>query len=167
MSKTASEIACWTRANLTVQGYEGLSDADRRALWLGVRFSPALCAGGVALGLVLSSPAVLLALCATAAVGGLASNHPFDHPYNLGLRRLLGGPALPPTPPPRKFACQIATPWIAAIAVAMLAGQDAVAFALGIAIVAVAGLVSTTNFCIPSHVYRLLHRGRGARTAPA
>jgi hypothetical protein len=31
------------RSCLTMQGYGSLSDGERRSLWLGLRFSPALC----------------------------------------------------------------------------------------------------------------------------
>ena len=36
-------FACWSRGCLTMQGYGSLGDAERRSLWLGLRFSPILC----------------------------------------------------------------------------------------------------------------------------
>jgi hypothetical protein len=51
---------------MSMQGYGYLSDAERRSLWLGLRFAPLLCFAGIALGAVLNSPAVLLAMAVTA-----------------------------------------------------------------------------------------------------
>ncbi|HXR30314.1 MAG TPA: DUF4395 domain-containing protein [Solirubrobacterales bacterium] len=152
-------FASWSRSCLTMQGYGALSNEERKSLWLGIRFSPALCFAGIAIGVVLASPVVLLAMAATAFVGGfLTPKHPFDYIYDLALRPLLGGPSLPPSPAPRRFACQLATPWIAAIAVAFLVDLTVVAWALAVPLLAVAAVVTTTNWCLPSLMYGLLHR---------
>lgn len=149
----------WSRGCLTMQGYGSLGDGERRSLWLGLRFSPALCFAGIALGIALASPALLLAMAATALVGGfLTPKHPFDYLYDSALRPLLGGPSVPPSPAPRRFACQLATPWIVAIAVAFLASADAVAWIVAAPLLVAAATVTTTNWCLPSFVYGLLHR---------
>ena len=154
-------ISTWSRGCLTMQGYGSLSDEERRGLWLGLRFSPALCFAGIALGTILASPALLLAMAFTALVGGfVTAKHPFDHLYDLAVRPLLGGPSVPPSPAPRRFACQMATPWIAAIAVAFLAGLTASAWILAVPLLVVAAIVTTTNWCLPSLIYGLLHRQR-------
>ena len=155
----AMGLAGWSRSCLTMQGYGGLGDSDRRRLGLALRFSPALCFAGTAVGLAFESPAILFGMAATALVGGfLTSKHPFDYVWQLA-----GGPPVPPSPPPRRFACQIATPWLVAIAAAFLTGADGLALGLGIAFLIVSGTVATTNWCLPSFVYRLLHR----RAVPA
>lgn len=160
-------VASWSRGCLTMQGYGALSDEERKSLWLGIRFSPALCFAGIAIGVVLASPVVLLAMAATAFVGGfLTPKHPFDYLYDLALRPLLGGPSLPPSPAPRRFACQLATPWIAAIAVAFLVDLTVVARALAVPLLAVAAIVTTTNWCLPSLMYGLLHGWRAEAAAP-
>ena len=98
------------------------------------------------------------AMAATGFVGGfLTPKHPFDYVYDAALRPLLGGPSVPPSPAPRRFACQLATPWIAAIAVAFLAGAPAVAWILAVPLLLVAATVTTTNWCLPSLIYGLLH----------
>jgi hypothetical protein len=142
-----------------MQGYGGLSDEQRRSLWLGLRFSPALCFAGIALGTAFASPALLLAMATTALLGGfLTPKHPFDYVYDAALRPLLGGPPVPPSPAPRRFACQLATPWIAAIAVAFLVDAAALAWVLAVPLLLVAATVTTTNWCLPSFIYGLLHR---------
>jgi len=154
-------FASWSRGCLTMQGYAGLDDRERSGLWLGLRFSPALCLAGIALGTALASPAVLLAMAAVALIGGfLTPKHPFDYLYDAVLRPLLGGPAVPPSPEPRRFACQLAAPWIAAIALAFLAGATAVAWVLAVPLLAVAAVNTTTNWCLPSLIHGLLHGRR-------
>jgi hypothetical protein len=159
-------LAVWSRSCLTMQGYGTLGDEDRKRLWLGLRFAPLLCFVGIALGVILTSPAVLLAMAATAAVGGfITPKHPFDYLYDVALRPLLGGPSVPPSPAPRRFACQLATPWIVAIAVAFLVDLTVVAWALAVPLLIVAALVTTTNWCLPSLMYGLLHGQRAGEAA--
>jgi len=159
---TTERLAAWSRSCLTMQGYGALGDDERKNLWLGIRFAPALCFAGIALGVALASPVLLLAMAATAFVGGfLTPKHPFDYVYDLALRPLLGGPSVPPSPAPRRFACQLATPWIAAIAVAFLADLTVVAWILAVPLLVVAATNATTNWCLPSLIYGLLGQQRG------
>ena len=154
-----ARLTSWSRGCLTMQGYDALDDRERKRLWLGLRFSPLLCLTGIALGTVFASPLVLFAIALTAFVGGfLTAKHPFDHLYDATLRPLLGGPAVPASPAPRRFACQLATPWIVVIGVAFLAGADTVAWALAAPLLIVGATVTTTNWCLPSLIYGLLRR---------
>lgn len=149
-----------------MQGYGALTDDERKSLWFAIRFAPALCFTGIALGVALASPGLLAVMAATAFVGGfIAPKHPFDYLYDLSLRPLLGGPTVPPSPAPRRFACQLATLWIAAIAVAFLADLTTVAWVLAVPLVVVAAIVTTTNWCLPSLIYGLLHRHRTGEPA--
>ena len=159
-------LAVWTRSCMTMQGYGALSDEDRKGLWLGIRSAPMLCFVGIALGVVLASPVLLFAMAATAFVGGfLTPKHPFDYLYDVALRPLLGGPSVPPSPAPRRFACQLATPWIVAIAVAFVADLTVVAWILAVPLLIVAAVVTTTNWCLPSLMYGLLHRQHAGEPA--
>jgi hypothetical protein len=156
-----ARLASWSRSCLTMQGYGALSDGERKSLWLGIRFAPALCFAGIALGVVLASPVLLAAMAATAFVGGfITPKHPFDYLYDLTLRPLLGGPSVPPSPAPRRFACQLATPWITVIAVVFAADLTAVAWVLAVPLLIVAATVMTTNWCLPSLMYGFLHGQR-------
>lgn len=149
----------WSRGCLTMQGYGSLSEDERRGLWLGLRFSPVLCFTGIALGTALASPVLLLAMAVTAALGGfVTAKHPFDYVYDAALRPLLGGPSVPPSPAPRRFACQMSTPWIAAIGVAAWAGAPTLARVLAAPLLAVAAANTIANWCLPSLIYGLLHR---------
>jgi hypothetical protein len=162
----ATRLTHWMRDNLSMQGYQELSEDERREFGLALRLSPALCLTGMTLGVVLESPAILLGMSATAFLGGFgAAKHPFDLIWDHGLRQLSGGPLLPPTPPPRRFACQIASVWLVALAAAYLAGADTVGLVLGIPLVLVAAVVATTNWCVPSLIYGFLGRSRLRSTA--
>ena len=147
----------WMRCNLSMQGYDELSDQERRRLGPALRLSPALCLTGMTVGVVLESPAILLAMAATAVLGGfVTAKHPFDLIWDHGLRRLSNGPPLPPTPPPRRFACQLASVWLVAVAAAFLAGAETLGLALGVPLLLVATIVATTNWCLPSLIHGLL-----------
>jgi uncharacterized protein DUF4395 len=152
-------ISHWSRGCLTMQGYGSLGEEERKALWLGLRFAPILCLVGIATGTVLGSPAVLLGMAATALLGGFVlANHPFDYLYNGALRPLLGGPSVPASPAPRRFACQLATFWVTAIAIAFLLGAPTVAWALAVPLLLAGASAGTTNWCLASFIYGLLHR---------
>lgn len=154
-------LSTWSRGCLTMQGYSALSDEERRSLWLGLRFAPALCFAGIALGAAFASPVLLAAMAATAFVGGfITPKHPFDYLYDVALRPLFGGPSVPPSPAPRRFACQLAAPWVVAIAVAFMADLIPVAWALAAPLLLVAAVNVATNWCLPSLMYGLLHGRR-------
>jgi uncharacterized protein DUF4395 len=139
----------WTGENLATQGYR-LPDSERRELWLGLRFPTGLCLALVVTALAIESVAMLVALSVIGLVAGFTRRHPFDYLWNHGLRHALDAPPLPPNPRRRRHAFKLATVWLLAVAVLFGAGQDTAAFVLGGVLLAVCGLVTITNFCIPS-----------------
>ena len=144
------------RQRLEAQGYCSLDDATLREIGPWLRWSPALCALGMLAGVVLASPGVLWALALTAFVGALLPFHPFDLLYNHGARHLTGTRPLPHHGPQRRFACGIAAAWLAVTGWLFLTGATTLAYALGIPLILVAGLVSVTHICIPSMIYNAL-----------
>jgi hypothetical protein len=86
----------WMRSNLTTQGY-CLSDAERRELSLGLRFSTGTCLLLVATALALESPVMVFALSGIGVIAGFTARHPFDHLWNRLVRHAVGGPLLRPT----------------------------------------------------------------------
>jgi hypothetical protein len=147
--------------NLAVQGY-CLSADEARRLRVGLRFPTALCLALVITGLILESAVLILALVPIGASAGWTRRHPFDLLWNHGLRHLVDAPELPPNPTPRRHAFKLATFWLLAVGVLFAAGQAAAALALGGVLVAVCGLVTATNFCIPSTLLGAWGRSRGA-----
>lgn len=144
------------RKRLEEQGFVGLDDSvlSEVAPWL--RWSPVWCTGFMVAGLLFKSPPLLWGLAAIAFLGALLPFHPFDLLFNHGFRHLVGVRALPRHGPQRRFACGIATLWLMATGWAFHVGADVVGYALGAALIMVAGLVSVTNICIPSMIYNAL-----------
>jgi hypothetical protein len=145
-----------TMRRLHVQGFADDALLAEVSPWL--RLSPALCAIFAGLGTATASPTVLFALAGTALLGAVIPFHPFDLIYNYGIRFLVGKRALPSNGAPRRFACGIAAVWLVATALFFVGGQAIAGYALGALFVVVAGLVSTTDICIPSLMYHLFRR---------
>jgi len=142
------------RRLLDIQGFEDIDDDTlaRTEPWL--RFAPALCAAIAALGTALGSAPLLWILAAIAAAGAALPFHPFDLVYKLGVRRLTSGPPLPENQAPRRFACGLASLWLAMTGALIVAGYAAAGYVLGGSLVAIAALVAATHICIPSMIFR-------------
>jgi Domain of unknown function (DUF4395) len=142
-------MATWMDDNLSTQGY-CLSEADRRGLRIGLRFTTGVCLGLVATGLVFESPAMLFGLAAIALVGGFAPRHPLDLVWNHAVRHVVRAPALPPNPPRRRHAFKLASGWLLVVSGLFAAGLGAAALVLGSALIAACATVTLTNLCLPS-----------------
>jgi hypothetical protein len=115
----------------------------------------------VTTALVLQSALMVAVLVPIGLVAGWSPRHPFDPLWNRGLRHLLGAPPLPPNPPRRRHAFKLATAWLTAVAILFATGADAAALVAGGILVAVCGLVTATNFCVPSTMLLWLEGRRG------
>jgi hypothetical protein len=164
MDGTTRVAGSWVSSNLAVQGY-CLTGEESRALRVGLRFPTALCLALVVTGLTLQSAVLILALVPIGAIAGWTSRHPFDLLWNHGLRHLTGAPELPPNPTPRRHAFELATVWLLAVGVLLAIGEPTAALVLGVVLVGVCGLVTTTNFCIPSTLLGTWWRWRRASEA--
>jgi hypothetical protein len=141
---------------LDAQGYVNVDRQTLRQVEPWLRWSPTFCTIVMTTGTILASPLVLWALAVTAALGTVMPSHPFDYVYNFGIRRLTGTPPLPANRAPRKFACGIAAVWLVATGTAFAADLTVLGYVLGGVLTAVAALVATTHFCIPSLIYGLI-----------
>ena len=141
----------WMRANLSTQGY-CLTDAERRELWLGLRFSTGLCLPLVATALVLESAPMAFALSGLGVIAGFTERHPFDYLWNHAVRPLTGGPGLPPNPARRRHAFKVATVWLLFVGALFALGAATVALALGGLLLGACAIVTATNLCLPSEV---------------
>lgn len=154
----------WMRSNLTTQGY-CLSDAERRELAVGLRFSTGLCLALVVVALMLASPAMIFALAGVGVVAGFGARHPFDHIWNHAARRTVGGPPLPPNPRRRRHAFKIAAAWLLAVGMLLVVAATAAAMVLGALLVTACAIVTATNLCLPSELFAWLGR-RSERNHP-
>ena len=150
----------WVDANLTVQGYCLTAEESEKLRW-GLRFPTALCLAIVIIGLALHSAVLILALVPIGAVAGWTQRHPFDLIWNYGIRHLSGAPELPPNPTPRRHAFKLATVWLLVVGLLFAFGLTTAGLVLGAVLVGVCGLVTTTNFCVPSTLLGIWWRRRG------
>lgn len=152
------------RANLTTQGY-CLSDAERRELALGLRFSTGLCLALVVVALALESATMVLVLSGVGLIAGFGARHPFDYVWNHAGRHLVRAPVLPPNPTRRRHAFKIATVWLLVVGTLLAVGAATVALVLAGLLVAACTTVTTTNLCLPSEALAWWER-RATTTPP-
>ena len=162
------ETSCRARRNVEMQGYLGLDDETLAKVEPWLRLSPAICMTVAAIGTILASPWVIWGLVPFAVAGVLMPNHPFDVIYTYGFRLLTGGPRLPRSGTPRRFACAVGATWLLATGAAFYLGARTAGTVLGLALVVVAAVPVTTGFCVPSFLLGLLlGPPRRAGAAPA
>lgn len=144
------------RRLLQLQGWDGpeLEQAVAAGPW--TRWSPGLCLLATIVATALGIPAVFYALALTALAGAIAPWHPFDLAYNLGIRHLVGRPALPPNHAARRFACALGAAWLVATALAFQAGAAPAGYLLGGALALAGVIVTFAGFCIPSFLFNVL-----------
>jgi len=137
-----------------LQGFEGLSDDDARTIAPWLQLTPAISLLVVLSGLLTGSGAVLFALVPFLLAGISLDNHPFDAIYNLGVRRLTGGPRIPRSGAPRRFAMKVATVWLIATGGAFLFGARYLGLTLGGLMAVAAAVPAMTGICLPALLYR-------------
>jgi uncharacterized protein DUF4395 len=135
---------------------QGFGDLDTTALtalapWL--RFTPALCGVGIALGTLFASVPVLAGMVILATLGAIFPRHPFDLLYNYGVRFVTRTPALPRNRAPRRLAMGFCAMCLAATTVAFAAGGTILGYVLGGVTLIGPIMVTTTDLCLPSLLY--------------
>lgn len=97
---------------------------------------------------------------AIGAVASFTARHPLDHLWNLAVRRVVGGPALPPNRARRRDAFKVATAWLLVVGALLAAGATTAGLALGGMLVAACATVTATNLCLPSETFARWARRR-------
>jgi hypothetical protein len=159
-------VSATVRRRVEAQGFRGLDDETLAEIGPWLRWSPAICTVVMATGTILASPPLLWSLAAVAFLGAVTSRHPFDLLYNHGFRRVTRTRPLPRNGPQRRFACGLASAWLVGTGFAFHDGAMTLGYVLGGILTAIAALVSTTHFCIPSLVYNTLFRRSAPSRAP-
>ncbi len=149
-------LTATTRRRLDIQGFERVDDATLApvAPWLRLAFG--LCTVMAGVGTAMASPLTLLLLVPFAALAALLPVHPFDLIYNYGIRFVTRTSPLPRRGAPSRFACGLGAVWLVATAWVFHTGHPTLGYVLGGLLTSVAALVSTTDVCIPSLIYRSL-----------
>jgi hypothetical protein len=91
-----------------------------------------------------------------ATFGFILPYHPFDYIYNYMLAKAMGKPKIPPRSEQLKFACTIASIWIATTIYLFFDGFMIAGYTMGAMLLIIAYLVSYLDFCIPSIIYKFL-----------
>jgi hypothetical protein len=154
-----------TRRLLEIQGFDAVDVLELApvAPWLRLAFGLCGLLGGV--GTLLASPTILLMLALIAALAAASPVHPFDLIYNHGIRHFTGTGPLPKRGAPTRFGCGMGAVLVLVTAWAFSAGHQVAGYALGGALTFVVLLVSTTDICIPSLIYRSIFGWPRAREA--
>jgi uncharacterized protein DUF4395 len=141
---------------LDIQGFDTVDAQElaRVAPWLRLAFGLCTVLGG--LGTVLASPAILLVLAALATLAAASPVHPFDLIYNYGIRHLTGTGPLPRRGVPSRVGCGMGAGFLLVTVWTFSAGHVLAGYALGGMLTFVVLLVSTTDICIPSMIYRAI-----------
>jgi rhodanese-related sulfurtransferase len=154
-----------TDRGLRQQGYTGLSAEELRKLKWGLRWTPTLCMAGAIVGLATQTPWIhyMLSVLGVLAIV-LPAHHPLDMLYNFGVRKLTGGPKLPPNPLPRSTACFLGGLMNLGIGLAFQAGQVGLAYAIGGSLIVLQVIVISSHFCVASWMIEGLKKMAGKRT---
>lgn len=144
------------RRLLDIQGFDAVDVQELApvAPWLRLTFGLCGLLGGM--GTLMASPTILLVLALIAALAAAAPVHPFDLIYNYGIRHFTGTGPLPRRGLPTRFGCGMGAVLVLVTAWEFSAGHQVAGYTLGAALTLVVLLVSTTDICIPSLIYRLI-----------
>lgn len=144
--------------HLRYQGYTCQTNDELEGLAFGIRFPYRLCTAILAIAVATVSIPLLYFMLTMAFLGIILPNHPFDYVYNYLIRRWMNAPKVPPRAPQLKFACTIATAWIAGTIYCFSNGMMVGGYALGVALIFTAALPSTIDLCVPSLIYNVFVR---------
>ncbi|MBG6215140.1 hypothetical protein RCH23_003116 [Cryobacterium sp. CAN_C3] len=155
----------FTKNNLNKQGFGNL-DENAKSCYAGpLRFAPGVGTVLIIVGLTLQSPAFLGIGAIVPLSGALFPRGMIlDLAYNLGVRHLFHGPALPPSPTPRRFSYLLSTVLLAGSALSFYYGFSTVGIILGGAVALGGLMLTTTHWCLGSWIYRLFFRHSVARS---
>ncbi len=157
MMSTSTPLLSKTRINrLHEQGYQNVSDSQLTSMAFGIRFAYRVCTILLIIGLAFPESGILYFDLTVAFFGIFLANHPFDYIYNYLLADWMGKPKLPKRSVNLKFACGIATPWIASVIYLFNSGAMAAAYVMGLLFLSIAAILSLTDFCIPSVLFNEL-----------
>ncbi|QYF90510.1 DUF4395 family protein [Arthrobacter sp. PAMC25284] len=155
----------FTRNNLNKQGFGSLDEDAKSCYAWPLRFTPGVGTVLIVVGLTLQSP-TFLGLGAIVPLTGVLFPRGMiiDLVYNFGVRHLFHGPALPPTPTPRRFSYLLSTVLLTGSALSFYYGLSTLGFILGGAVALGGLMLTTTHWCLGSWIYRLLFRHSAARS---
>ncbi|MFY0626600.1 MAG: DUF4395 family protein [Reichenbachiella sp.] len=145
-------------AFLRAQGYTNQSREELSELAFGNRLAYQLCFCLLVVGISTAHIPTLLVMLTIAFGGVILPNHPFDLIYNQLISGLLGKPKLPARSAQLKFACTIATLWIAGVIYLFQTGNALEAYLLGSSLLIAVSSVAFFDYCVPSFFYNIIFK---------
>jgi hypothetical protein len=155
--KTAETTLSEKRINrLRAQGFTSETKKELTGMAFGIRFAYRSCITLLSIALLTQSLALFSVMFVIAFLGIILPKHPFDYLYNHALSGRMNKPKVPARSAQLKFACTIATTWIAAVIYLMATGSTTAGTLLTINLILVALLPATIDYCVPSAIYNAL-----------
>jgi hypothetical protein len=136
-----------------MQGIVGLDETTLALLAPWLRFTPAPCGIGIAVGTLFASVPVLSGMAVLATSGAILPWHPFDLLYNHGVRFVTRTSALPRNRAPRHLAMGFCALCLTATTVVFAIGATILGYVLGGMTLIGPIMVTTTDLCLPSLLY--------------
>ncbi len=138
---------------LRAQGFTGQTKEELTGMAFGIRFAYRSCIALLTVALITQSVALFSLMFVIAFLGIVLPKHPFDYLYNHALSGRMNKPKVPARSAQLKFACTIATTWIAAVIYLMSTGNTTAGTLLTLNLILVALLPATIDYCVPSAIY--------------
>lgn len=148
-----------TRHRLDIQGMCDVSDAKLAEVYPWNRMAWYVCTVLAGLATALAAPVLLWVLVPISLGGALFKVHPIDVIYNRFIAPRRGTGPLPPRANQTRFACGLGTVWMIVTALLFQSGAKVAGYILGTLLTFTAGLVASTDICIPSMIYNALFLG--------
>jgi hypothetical protein len=141
---------------LKIQGYCNLSEYHLSELAFGNRLAFIICSIVVFIGVAMANIPLLSVMGIIAFLGIVLPYHPFDYIYNHGLRIIMNKRKLLPRSSQIKFACTMATLWLASTITLFYMDYMIAGYIVGGVLFSSAFTVSITDICIPSLLYNFI-----------
>ena len=163
--KTTESTLSEKRINrLRAQGFTRETKKELNGMAFGIRFAYRSCIALLSVALLTQSIALFSVMFVIAFLGIVLPKHPFDYLYNHTLSTWMNRPRVPARSVQLKFACAIATTWIATVIYLMASGNTTAGILFTVNLILVAMLPATIDYCVPSAIFNALFRRKNAKT---
>lgn len=156
--KTQKVISRKRIERIRAQGYQNYTPFEISRMAFGNRFAYILCTVISAYGIITFSAPTVFLMFIVAFLGVVLPYHPFDYIYNHILSSKLKKPKIPERSPQLKFACTMASIFLALTAFLYHIEYNTIGLVIGSTLLVIAFLVSTLDYCIPSIIYNKFKR---------
>lgn len=161
MNKETNTLSPTRLNRLRAQGFSCENERTLREMAFGIRFAYRGCTLLLIVAIASKSIVLFSAMLGLSFLGIVLPNHPFDYVFNVILRRWLRAPRVPARSRQLKFACIIATVFLAAVVSMLHVGMVTQALITAGILAAFALLPSTIDLCIPSLIYNAIFQRSG------